>query len=316
MDKSYIKSLYSKPLVDLIEESHQIHKENFDTKKIQASRLLSIKTGGCPENCSYCSQSSHYKTDLKKEKLLELETVVEKAKEAKKEGASRLCMGAAWREIKDGSDFDKVLEMVSVVNELGLEVCCTLGMLTLKQAQKLKQAGLYAYNHNIDTSPEFYPQIITTRKYEDRLQTLKNVREAGLTVCTGGILGMGETKEDRISFIHQLNSISPSPESLTINTLVPMKGTPLEHQEPISPLEVVRVIAVSRILMNKSFIRLSAGRKIMNEAEQLLCFYSGANSIFLGDKLLTAENPTLNSDKILLEKAGLNLTKPQENIYV
>ncbi len=316
MDKSYIKSLYFKPLIDLIEESHAIHIKNFDAKKIQASRLLSIKTGGCPEDCSYCSQSSHYQTNLKKEKLLNLEVVVEKAKEAKKEGASRLCMGAAWREIKEGSDFEKVLKMVSAVNNLGLEVCCTLGMLTLKQAKKLKQAGLYAYNHNIDTSPEFYSQIVTTRKYEDRLQTLKNVREAGLTVCTGGILGMGETREDRISFIHQLNSLSPAPESLTINTLVPMKGTPLEHQKPISPLEVVRIIAVSRILMNKSFIRLSAGRKIMNETEQLLCFYSGANSIFLGDKLLTAENPSLSSDKLMLKKAGLHLTKPLENIYV
>ncbi len=316
MDKSYIKSLYSKPLVDLIEKSHDIHKKNFATKKIQASRLLSIKTGGCPENCSYCSQSSHYQTKLQKEKLLDLETVLKKAKEAKKEGASRFCMGAAWREIKEGSDFEKVLKMVTAVKELGLEVCCTLGMLNLNQAKKLKQAGLYAYNHNIDTSPEFYSQIITTRKYEDRLKTLQNVREAGLTVCTGGILGMGETKEDRISFIHQLNKLSPPPESLTINTLVPIKGTPLEHQKPISALEVLRVIAVSRILMKKSFIRLSAGRSTMNEAEQLLCFYSGANSIFLGDKLLTAENPSLKSDKLLLKEAGLQLTKPLENIHV
>jgi len=316
MNQSDIKSVYIKPLLDLIEQAHQIHKKHFDTKKLQASRLLSIKTGGCPEDCSYCSQSSHYQTPLKKEKLLDLKTVLKKAQQAKKEGASRLCMGAAWREVRDGPDFKQVLQMVRAVHKLGLEVCCTLGMLTLKQAQQLKAAGLYAYNHNLDTSPEFYSQIISTRKYQDRLQTLKNVRQAGLTVCTGGILGMGETQNDRISLIHQLHSLKPSPESLTVNLLVPMKGTPLEHQKPISSLEVVRVIAVLRLLMNRSVIRLSAGRKTMSESEQLLCFYSGANSIFLGDKLLTAENPSLQSDQHLLQKTGLTLKKPLENMHV
>ncbi|MGI9548501.1 MAG: biotin synthase BioB [Bdellovibrionales bacterium] len=316
MNLSDIKSLYFKPLMAIIETAHSIHKTHFDTQKIQASRLLSIKTGACPEDCCYCSQSARYKTEVKKETLLTLKTVLEKAKEAQKEGATRFCMGAAWREVKDGSSFDKVLEMVRAVNDLGLEVCCTLGMLTLKQAQKLKQAGLYAYNHNIDTSPEFYSKIITTRKYEDRLQTLKNVRQAGLTVCTGGILGLGESKEDRISFLNQLHLISPPPESITINLLVPMKGTPLENQKPISTLEVVRVIAVARILMKKSMIRLSAGRARMNETEQLLCFYSGANSIFLGDKLLTAENPSLSSDEQLLNTIGLQLSKSSENLHV
>lgn len=302
-----IKKLYLKPLMDLVEQAHTEHQKHFDPNQIQASRLLSIKTGGCPENCSYCSQSARYKTNLKKEKLMDLEVVLLKAKEAKKEGATRLCMGAAWREIKDGRDFEQVLKMVSAVNDLGLEVCCTLGMLNLEQAKKLKQAGLYAYNHNIDSSPEFYPNIITSRRYEDRLQTLKNVRDAGLTVCTGGILGMGESDQDRVSFIHQLTLLSPPPESITINALVAIKGTPLEHQKPISPLDIVRAIAVCRILMPQSFIRLSAGRRNLQEGDQFLCFYSGANSIFLGDKLLTADNPQLHSDKSMLKKAGLRL---------
>lgn len=316
MDKLSIKELYFTPLMDLVEKSHNIHKKNFDSKKIQASKLLSIKTGGCPENCRYCSQSAHYKTGLQKEQLLDLKTVLGKAKQAQQEGASRFCMGAAWREIKDGSQFDQVLEMVQAVNQLGLEVCCTLGMLTLKQAQRLKQAGLYAYNHNIDTSPEFYPQIITTRKYEDRLKTLQNVRDAGLTVCTGGILGMGETDEDRISFIHQLTLLNPPPESITVNTLVPIKGTPLEKQKPVPALDVVRVISVIRILRPTSYIRLSAGRRQMKAGEQFLCFYSGANSLFLGDKLLTAENPSLKEDQMMLKKSGLTLTKPLESSHV
>lgn len=314
MDKSYIKNLYFKSLIDLVEQAHKQHKKIFDPKKIQASRLVSIKTGGCPENCSYCSQSARYQTNLKKEKLMDLNVVLQKAKEAKEDGATRLCMGAAWREIKDGREFDQVLKMVFAVNQMGLEVCCTLGMLTLNQAKKLKQAGLYAYNHNIDTSPEFYSKIITSRKYEDRLQTLEHVRQAGLTVCTGGILGMGESDEDRISFIHQLTLLEPSPESITVNALVPIKGTPLEKQPPISPLDIARVIAVCRLLMPQSFIRLSAGRTNMNEGDQFLCFYSGANSLFLGDKLLTAENPTLNFDKHMLQRAGLELSKNTNNL--
>jgi len=235
-----IQTLYSSSLTKLVEQAHAIHKKNFDTKYIQASRLLSIKTGGCTEDCSYCSQSVRYQTGLQKEKLLDLEEVIDKAKKAKYEGATRFCMGAAWREVRNGIPFQKVLQMVKAVHNLGLEVCCTLGMLTLNQAKELKKAGLYAYNHNIDTSKEFYSKIITTRKYEDRLKTLDFVRKAGLTVCTGGILGLGESHKDRISFIHQLTNLKPHPESITINTLVPIPGTPLENQPPISSLIVAQ----------------------------------------------------------------------------
>ena len=305
-----VRACYVSPLTDLVEKAHQIHKKNFDTKSIQASRLLSIKTGGCPEDCSYCCQSARYQTGLQKEQLLPLEEVIQKAKKAKEEGATRFCMGAAWKEVRDGSSFQKVLEMVRAVNHLEMEVCCTLGGLTLDQAKELKKAGLYAYNHNIDTSREFYSKIITSRKFEDRLKTLENVRKAGVTVCTGGILGLGESDEDRISFIHELVSLKPHPESVTINSLVPMPGTPLENQKPISSLVVARVIAVCRILMPKSFIRLSAGRRNMKEGEQFLCFFSGANSIFLGDKLLTAENPTLKSDQKMLQSMNMELMEP------
>ena len=314
MNKTQIQSIYAKPLMELVEQAHELHIQYFKPSLIQASQLLSIKTGACPENCAYCSQSAHYQTPVKREKLLNLQTVIQKAEEAKKKGATRFCMGAAWREITEGEAFDRVLEMVTEVNKLGLEVCCTLGMLNLKQAKQLKQAGLYAYNHNIDTSPEFYPKIISTRKYEDRLKTLDNVRKAGLTVCTGGILGLGESDEDRVSFIHQLALLHPSPESITINTLVPIKGTPLENQKPVSPLEVLRVIAVCRIIMPKSMIRLSAGRTNMTETEQFLCFYSGANSIFIGKKLLTAENPLLNTDHKMLKNMGIQFKKASEQM--
>lgn len=304
-----IKKLYNSPLLELVEKARKAHGKHFPENTIQASTLLSIKTGGCPEDCAYCSQSARYRSPLKKERFLTLKEVVKKAKAAKVNGASRFCMGAAWREVKQGSQFDEVLKMVRAVNALGLEVCCTLGMLNLEQAQLLKQAGLYAYNHNLDTSPEFYSKIISTRTYEDRLNTLDCVRKAGITVCTGGILGMGESSLDRISFIHQLVRLQPAPESVTVNTLVRMPGTPLANQKSISPLEVVRVIAVCRILMPCSFIRLSAGRKNMSEGDQFLCFFSGANSIFLGEKLLTAENPALDSDKQMLAAMGLSLQK-------
>ena len=304
-----IKKLYFQPLMELVGKAHQIHNKNFKSHLVQASKLLSIKTGACPEDCAYCSQSARYQTEIKKEKLLDLKTVLKKAELAKKQGATRFCMGAGWREVKDGSQFDRVLEMVKEVNKLGLEVCCTLGMLNLDQAKKLKQAGLYAYNHNLDTSPEFYPKIISTRTYQDRLDTLKHVRKAGLTICTGGILGLGESHEDRCSFIHQLTLIKPPPESITINTLVPIKGTPLEKQKAVPALEVLRVIAVCRILFSHSMIRLSAGRKNMNPSEQFLCFYAGANSIFIGDKLLTADNPELSADHDLLKSMGLQINE-------
>ena len=304
-----IKELYFQPLMELVGQARQVHNKYFKPDQVQASKLLSIKTGACPEDCAYCSQSARYQTEIKKEKLLDLKTVLKKAQLAKKQGATRFCMGAGWREVKDNSQFDKVLEMVREVKKLDLEVCCTLGMLSLDQAKKLKQAGLYAYNHNLDTSPEFYPKIISTRTYQDRLQTLKHVRAVGLTICTGGILGLGESHEDRCSFIHQLTLIKPPPESITINTLVPIKGTPLEKQKAVPALEVVRVISVCRILFPQSMIRLSAGRKNMNPSEQFLGFYAGANSIFIGDRLLTANNPELDTDQSMLKSMGLQISQ-------
>ena len=306
LPRDTVKEVYQKPITELLYSAHQQHRKSFDPNKIQTSMLLSIKTGGCPENCSYCPQSAHYQTGLQKEKLMSLEEVVSSAKKAKEKGATRFCMGAAWREIKDGPLFDRVLEMVSAVNELDMEVCCTLGMLTKSQAQKLKAAGLYAYNHNIDCSENFYSRIITTRKYKDRIQTIHNVREAGITVCTGGILGMGESHEDRIDFLHQLARFEPPPESVTINKLIPIPGTPLEKQKPIPTMEIVRVIATARLIMPQSMIRLSAGRTGMTESDQFLCFFAGANSIFIGDKLLTSSNPQLTQDKKMFEQLGLS----------
>ena len=311
-NKESIKALYFKPLMDLVELAHQTHKKHFKANLIQTSKLLSIKTGACPEDCAYCPQSARYHTKTPREKLLDLETVISKAKKAKKESATRFCLGAAWREVKSNSQFDLVLEMVREIKKLDMEVCCTLGMLNLEQAKCLKEAGLDAYNHNIDTSPEFYSKIITTRTYQERLQTLKNVRQAGLTICTGGILGLGETEEDRCSFIHQLFLIQP--ESITINSLIPIKGTPLENQKAPSTLEVLRVIAVCRILMPESMIRLSAGRNDQSEAEQFLCFYVGANSLFIGDKLLTADNPDLNKDSMMLKNLGLKVKSQKETL--
>ena len=316
MDKNQIQSLYTQPLMGLIQKAHDIHTKHFNPSVIQASKLLSIKTGSCPEDCAYCPQSAHYQTEVKKEKLLSLQTVIKKAKEAKKEGATRFCMGAAWREVQEGSSFKQVLKMVEEVNKLGLEVCCTLGMLSLSQAKKLKSAGLYAYNHNLDTSPEYYSKIIRTRSYQDRLKTLKNVREAGLTVCTGGILGMGETPKDRISFLYQLNSLKPPPESISLNSLIPIKGTPLEKQKPVPPIELIKVIALCRILMPKSFIRLSAGRTNMTTAEQFFCFYSGANSIFIGEKLLTTKNPQIKKDQQMFKEMNLQFQKPLKQIKI
>lgn len=314
MNQNHIKKLYSTSIMELITQAHQTHKSHFKTPIVQANKLLSIKTGSCPEDCAYCPQSAHYQTQIQKESLLDLQTVIKKAKQAKKEGASRFCMGAGWRQIKDDKNFERVLIMVKEVHKLGLEVCCTLGMLSLLQAKKLKQAGLYAYNHNLDSSPEFYSKIISTRTYKDRLQSLNHVQKAGLSVCTGGILGMGESMQDRISLIHQFCLLKPKPESLTVNTLIPIKGTPLENQTPIQALEIVRFIAVCRILMPNSCIRLSAGRDRMSKAEQLLCFYSGANSLFIGDKLLTASNPKLKTDQNMLQSMGLRFKKSFESM--
>jgi biotin synthase len=302
-----VRELYQLQLNQLVETAHAMHRENFPLGEIQASALLSIKTGGCPENCSYCPQSAHYETGVGKTKLMEREQVVAAALRAKDQGATRFCMGAAWRQVKDGPEFDQVCELVSAVREVGLEVCCTLGMLNPIQAQRLKEAGLYAYNHNIDSSREFYSKIIQTRTYDDRLNTIKNVRSAGMTVCTGGILGMGETEEDRIAFIHQLASFDPQPESVTVNTLIPIEGTPLAKQNPVAALDVVRVVATLRLTNPKSMIRLSAGRLSMTDEAQFLCFYAGANSIFFGDVLLTSANPSIHQDQKLMERCGFRL---------
>lgn len=310
-----IADVFNRPLISLVNDAATIHKKEFPDGQIQASSLLSIKTGGCPENCTYCPQSAHYSTGVNKSSLLGKEEVIEAALKARDKGASRFCMGAAWREVRDGEEFDRVCEMVSEVAKLNLEVCCTLGMLNDEQASKLKSAGLDFYNHNIDTSPEYYKKVVQTRTYDDRLNTLKKVRKANLKVCTGGILGMGESDEDRISFIQQIILMEPIPESITINMLVRSIGTPLENENPVDPLDIVRVIATLRILTTKSMIRLSAGRTSMTDEAQFLCFLSGANSLFLGDRLLTSPNPDISKDESLLKKCGLDLTKVSENEF-
>ena len=305
LSREEVKSLYERSLFSLVESAHEMLKKHFRPGDIQTSRLMSIKTGGCSEDCAYCSQSVRYRTNIDIEALLPLEEVLLSARQAKAEGATRFCMGAAWREVRNGAHFERVLEMVREVHALGLQVCCTLGMLTKEQAQALKAAGLYAYNHNIDTSESYYKKVITTRKYEDRLRTLEYVREAGITVCTGGILGMGESDEDRVDFIHQLASFSPQPESVTINKLVPIKGTPMGDTPPISHLVILRVVATARLLIPKAVIRLSAGRESLTHSEQFLLFYAGANSIFLGEKLLTAPNAGKASDAELFKALDL-----------
>ena len=300
-----VREIYQRPLIELVALASGIHGREFPRTRLQKASLLSIKTGGCPENCGYCPQSAHYKTGVKRESLMSREAVVAAAGRAKEAGAERFCMGAAWREVRDGADFDRVLEMVAGVRDLGLEVCCTLGMLNEDQARKLKEAGLHAYNHNIDTSRAHYEKVISTRTYDDRLRTIANVRKAGLTVCTGGILGLGESEEDRIAFLHQLQSFEPVPESVTINTLVAIDGTPLEESRAPGAFEVVRVVATARVLMPKSMIRLSAGRGGMSDEAQFLCFLAGANSVFLGEKLLTSPNPEILRDQTLFTKLGL-----------
>ncbi|HLG20224.1 MAG TPA: biotin synthase BioB [Bdellovibrionota bacterium] len=294
------QSLYEKPFFDLLFEAHSVHRTHHDPNDIQRCTLLSIKTGGCPEDCGYCPQSAHYDTDLERESLLPLEKVVQAARTAKQNGAQRFCMGAAWREVQDGPEFDRVLEMVRGVAEQGLETCVTLGMLNESQAQRLKEAGLYAYNHNLDTSRDYYAKIITTRTYDDRLRTLKAVREAGITVCCGGIIGMGESAQDRCALLAELAAFDPQPESVPINLLVHAEGTPLANSEPLSPLEWVRMIAVARILMPKARVRLAAGRVGLSEEAQALAFFAGANSIFLGEKLLTRPNPEPQTDLRML----------------
>jgi biotin synthase len=300
-----IRALFALPFPELIFRAQSVHRAHFDPTEVQISTLLSIKTGGCPEDCAYCPQSIHYETGVKAEKLMSLDAVLSEARAARAAGASRFCMGAAWREPKD-RDLDKVCEMVEGVRALGLETCATLGMLTAAQAQRLKAAGLDYYNHNLDTSPEHYGAIISTRTYQERLDTLGHVRDAGIHVCCGGIVGMGEGAEDRIGMIATLATLPVHPESVPINMLVRVAGTPLSHAQSLDPLDFVRTIAVARIAMPKSVVRLSAGREDMSDETQALCFLAGANSIFYGPKLLTTPNPGRDRDMRLLDRLGLS----------
>lgn len=300
-----IRKIFRLPFPELIFQAQTVHRNFHEPDEVQLCRLLSIKTGGCPEDCAYCPQSAHYHTEVTRENLLERDEVVEKARTAKAEGATRFCMGAAWRQAPEGEEFERVLEIVRSVAALDMEVCCTLGMLTERQAIRLKEAGLTAYNHNLDTSPEFYGEIITTRAYEERLQTIAHVRKAGITVCCGGILGMGESEEDRIGLLQQLATLNPHPESVPINMLVRAPGTPLAEAEELDPLVMVRTIATARILMPKSRVRLAAGRTSLSEEAMALCFLAGANSIFTGEKLLTTPNPAEDEDAALLKNLGL-----------
>jgi biotin synthase len=303
--KETLLELYNKPLLELVFEAATIHRQFHNPREVQMSSLLSIKTGGCSEDCGYCPQAARYHTDVEAHKLMTVDSVIEQAKNAKANGSSRLCMGAAWREVRDNKDFDNVVEMVQAVNDLDMEVCCTLGMMNEDQAKRLKNAGLFAYNHNLDTSKEFYGDVISTREYEDRLNTIDNARKAGLTVCSGGIIGMGEAVEDRIGLLMSYMEMETPPNSIPINALVAIEGTPLEDQKPIEQWEMIRMVAVTRIAFPESVVRLSAGRTKMNMEGQALCFMAGAGSIFAGDKLLTTPNPEFNEDKEMFEILGL-----------
>jgi biotin synthase len=303
--RAEVERVYRSPILELIARASTVHRRHHDPSEVQVCVLLSVKTGGCPEDCAYCPQSARYPTRVDAEPLLELDTVLQAARAARDGGATRFCMGAAWREARPGPQFDRVLEMIQGVNALGLEVCCTLGMVSASQARRMKAAGLHAYNHNLDSSPEFYREIITTRTYQDRLDTLENVRQAGISVCCGGIIGMGETEADRIGLLHVLASLPEPPESVPINALVAVEGTPLAGRPRVDVWEMVRTIATARILMPAAMVRLSAGRVHLTEPEHALCFLAGANSIFAGDKLLTTPNPEADRDQALFERLGL-----------
>jgi len=300
-----VNKIYNTPLLELVYQAATVHRQHNSTGEVQVCTLLSIKTGGCPEDCSYCPQAARYHTDINVQSLMQKEDVLAYAQKAKTAGSTRFCMGAAWREVRDNRDFDRVLEMVKGVNDLGMEVCCTLGMLSEDQAKKLADAGLYAYNHNLDTSSEYYGEIISTRTYNDRLETLDNVRKAGVSVCCGGIIGLGESHNDRIKMLHTLATLPEHPESVPVNALVRIKGTPLENNPKVDSWDMVRMIATARILMPRAMVRLSAGRTEMSIAEQTLCFMAGANSIFAGDKLLTTPNPSFDEDMAMFDMLGL-----------
>lgn len=303
--KDEIRAIYEKPLLQLVMEAASVHTQHHKLGEVQISSLLSIKTGGCPEDCAYCPQAARYHTGVKVHALMQVDEVVEAAQNAKQGGASRFCMGAAWREVRDNRDFDRVLDMVKAVNKLDMEVCCTLGMLSEEQAAKLADAGLYAYNHNVDTSEDHYEQIISTRTYDDRLQTLSNVRKAGISVCSGGIIGLGEKDEDRIGMLLTLANLPEHPGSVPINALVPVAGTPLGENSRVPFYDLVRMIATARIVMPLAAVRLSAGRLELSMAEQAMCFMAGANSIFAGDRLLTTPNPEFNEDMEMFRILGL-----------
>ncbi len=301
-----IREVHDLPFPELLYRAQTVHRQHHDPLEVQLCTLISIKTGACPEDCSYCPQSAHYSTGVTPEALLDVGRVLDAARTARDSGSTRFCMGAAWREVRDGQELDRVLDMVRGVRALGLEACCTLGMLTPEQARRLGEAGLTAYNHNLDTGPEYYERIVSTRTYEERLETLRNVREAGITVCCGGIIGMGESLGDRIGLLEALARLEPHPESVPINALVRAPGTPLDGLPPVDPFEMVRMIATARIVLPRSRVRLSAGRLEMSDETQALCFLAGANSIFTGEKLLTTPNPSRDRDRSLLWKLGMS----------
>lgn len=308
--KQEILDIYNKPLMELLYDAATIHRKHHDPNTVQVSTLLSIKTGGCPEDCGYCPQAARYHTDIEGNDLMTVSHVKAQALRAKASGSSRVCMGAAWRNVKDGPEFDQVLEMVRTINKLEMEVCCTLGMITENQAKRLAEAGLYAYNHNLDTSEDYYKDVISTRAFEDRLETIDNVRKSNVTVCSGGIIGMGEQLEDRAGMLVALSSLNPQPESVPINALVAVEGTPMEEIEPIPIWDMIRMVATTRIVMPETQVRLSAGRTEMSREGQAMCFFAGANSIFAGDKLLTTPNPDVNEDMEMFKLLGLNPQKP------
>lgn len=313
-NKKKILEILNLPLNDLIFKAQNVHRKFFRNTGVQLASLVSIKTGSCPEDCKYCPQSAHFNVDIKKEKLMDFSDLKTAAFKAKKNGADRFCMGAAWKKLNDGPELDSVLDMIKEVKSLGLEACVTLGSVSYSQARKLKEAGLDAYNHNIDTSPDFYKKIISTRTFEERLETIKNISDAGISVCCGGIIGMGETWEDRAKMLEVLVNLNPPPESVPLNALVPVKGTPLENQPPVSPLEMVRMVATTRIVLPKTRVRLSAGRKNFSNETQLLCLLAGANSIFYGDSLLTTENNQMDDDrKLLSEFSNKDFLKSDNN---
>ena len=308
--KDQILEIYNKPMMELLYEAATIHRKYHDPNTVQVSTLLSIKTGGCPEDCGYCPQAARYHTDLEGNDLMSVQQVKAQALRAKAGGSSRVCMGAAWRNVKDGPEFDNVLEMVRTINKLDMEVCCTLGMITENQAARLAEAGLYAYNHNLDTSEEYYKEVISTRGFEDRLETINNVRKTNVTVCSGGIIGMGESEEDRAGMLVALATLDPQPESVPINALVAVEGTPMEDEKPVPIWDMIRMVATTRIVMPKTQVRLSAGRTQMSREGQAMCFFAGANSIFAGDKLLTTPNPDVAEDMEMFKLLGLNPQKP------